>query len=117
MFFIDKVISTIVAQATKKGWKTATQEENVLKVLDKLGLKPDAPELNFKSVYAHTLIEYGIGKPEPILKFFRHNDIQSAFRESFEKNDLDILYLEAESFIEWNRIGDELRNINIDSRL
>lgn len=117
MFIIDKVISTIVAQAAKKGWKTATQEEKVLKVLDKVGLKPGAPALNFKSVYAHTLVVYGIGKPEPILEFFRHDDIQSAFRESFEKNDPNILHLEAESFIKWNRIGDELRKINLDPRL
>ena len=117
MFIIDKVISTIVDEAAKKGWKRATQEERVLNILDKVGLRPDAPEPDFDSVYAHTLVEYGIEKPKPILEFFRHEDIQSAFRESFEKNAPNILHLEAESFIEWNWIGDELREINLDPRL
>jgi predicted NACHT family NTPase/formylglycine-generating enzyme required for sulfatase activity len=117
MFIVDKVISTIVTQAAKKVWENATQEEKILKVLDQVGLKPGAPELNFKSVYAHTLVEYGIGKHEPILEFFRHDDIQRAFRESFEKNDPNILHLEAESLIEWNRIGDALRKIKIDPRI
>jgi predicted NACHT family NTPase/formylglycine-generating enzyme required for sulfatase activity len=116
MSIIDKVISTIIAQAAKTVWKTATQEEKVLKILDKVGLKPGAPEPDFDSVYAHTLVHYGVDKHEPILEFFRHKEIQRAFRESFEKNNRRILHLEAHSFLDWHRIGDELREKELDPR-
>ena len=114
---ITKTATEIVKKSTGKAWKSANKNEKVLKVLDALGLKPGTPDENFVSVYAYTLIEYGIEKPQPVLNFFRHEDIQKAFQQAFEKNQPSILHQEAEHLIEWNKIGDELREQNIDPRL
>jgi hypothetical protein len=72
---LGKVIEEIVRKSAEKAWKAATRNEKVLKVLNAVGLKPGTPEQNFESVYAHTLVEYGVEKPRPILSLFRHKDI------------------------------------------
>ena len=114
---LGKIIEEIVRKSAEKAWKAATRNEKLLKIRNAVGLKPGMPEQNFESVYAHTLVEYGIEKPEPILDFFRHNDIQRAFRMSFDQNDLSILSHEAEHLIKWNKIGDELRAQHLEPRL
>jgi len=113
----SKIIFEIVKRASGKAWKSLTRKEKVLKILDAVGIKPGKPDPNFESVYAHTLVEYGIEQPEPILNFFRHEDIRRAFQISFEKNDYSILNNEAASLVNWSRIGDELRDIDLDPRL
>jgi len=114
---IKEIISAIAHSASEKTWKGLTRKDKVLRILDAVCLKPGAPDPDFASIYAHTLVEYGIEKPAQILDFFRHEDIQGAFRASFEQNDFSILNKEAEYLIRWNRIGDELRERHIDPRL
>ncbi len=111
-----KAVEEILKKSAGKTWKSATRNDKVLKVLGALGLKSGTPDQNFKSVYAHTLVEYGIEKPQSVLNFFRHEDIRKAFQKAFEKNQPSILNQEAEHLIQWNRIGDELREQNIDPR-
>ena len=95
----------------------AKQQEGVLRVLAKLGFNLDAPLANeFDAVYAHTLVVYGIGKPKPILDFFRHQFIKDAFERSFEQRDLSILEEETENFLDWNEIGKELTKLDYDPR-
>ena len=114
---IANAVSKIVVMSGTKAWKAASRNEKVLKILKAVGLKPGVPEADFKSVYVHTLIEYGIEKLEPVLIFFRHEDIRKAFQKSFEKDDFSILSHEAEHLLDWNRIGDELRDNKLDPRL
>ncbi|MBI3802031.1 MAG: DUF4062 domain-containing protein, partial [Deltaproteobacteria bacterium] len=47
---------------------------------------------------------------------FREAEIRAAFRRSFDKDDPSLLESETERFLEWNRLGDELRAANIDPR-
>ena len=121
MPFIEKLLVTIIAtilkQSTEKTWRGLKRDDKVLKILDAAGLKPDGPDADFKSVYAHTLVEYGVDQPEAILNFFRHKQIMNAFETSYGKGDLSILNYEASNLIKWSRIGDELRESGIDWRL
>jgi len=111
-----KAVEEILKKSAGKTWKSATRNDKILKVLGDVGLKSGTPDQKFESVYAYTLVEYGIEKPQPVLNFFRHEDIRKAFQMAFEKNQHSILNQEAEHLIQWNRIGDELREQDIDPR-
>ncbi len=113
---LSMVIGAIVEMGVEGIWEKAKRREAVIRALKKLGLQPDAPPSDFDGVYAYTLVEYGVGKPKPILDFFRHEFIRDAFRQSFEKRDASILSEEAESLIEWHKIGDDLRRLDVDPR-
>jgi hypothetical protein len=87
----------------------AKRKEGVLRVLSKLGFSIDAPPANdFDGVYAYTLVIYGIDKPNPLLEFFRHQFIKSAFRQSFETRDPSYLEEESENFLDWFSTAKEL---------
>jgi len=79
---LTKIITEILKQSAKKVWKNSIRDDKVLKILDFAGLRPDGPKADFKSVYAYTLIEYGIDKPEPILHFFRNKEIMYHLNKS-----------------------------------
>ena len=113
----SKIISEIGKWTAKKAWRNSmTRKDKVLRILQSVGLRGE-PKPDFDSVYAHTLVQYGIEQPRLILDFFSHEDIQKAFKESFDKNDPAILHNEASALIEWNTIGDKLRNKRLDPRL
>ena len=113
---LSTVTGIILKMGVERALDKAKRREAVIATLQKVGLKPDAPPPDFASVYVYTLVEYGIGKPQPILDFFRHEFIRDAFRESFEKRDPTILNNEAESLIEWHKVGDDLRRLDVDPR-
>jgi len=113
---LGMVIGAIVERNVEGAWEKAKRHEAVIRVLQKVGLKPNDPPSDFAGVYAYTLVEYGVGKPKPILDFFRHEFIRDAFRQSFEKRDPSILNEEAERLIEWHKVGDDLRQMGIDPR-
>jgi predicted NACHT family NTPase len=113
---LSMVIGAIVEMGVDHAWEQTKRREAVIKVLNKIGLKPDVITADFNSVYAYTLVEYGVGKPKPILNFFRHEYIRNAFQQSFAQRDPSILNAEAESFIEWHEVGKELRHMDIDPR-
>ena len=113
---ITKVIWEIVKFSTEKALKTLKREEKVLRILNAFNLKSSKPKSDFKSVYAHTLVEYGIEKPKPILEFFRLPEIQEAFEEAFYQNNFTILIHKAASLTQWHMVGDKLRELNFDPR-
>jgi len=86
-----KAVEEILKKSAGKTWKSATRNDKILKVLGDVGLKSGTPDQKFESVYAYTLVEYGIEKPQPVLNFFRHEDIRKAFQMAFEKNQHSIL--------------------------
>lgn len=116
MIELSMVIGAIVEMGVEGVWQKAKRREIVIGVLKKLGLAPDRLPSDFDGVYAYTLVEYGVGKPKPILDFFRHEFIRNAFHQSFEQRDASILDDEAESLIEWHKVGDDLRRMDIDPR-
>ncbi|MBI5353455.1 MAG: ATP-binding protein [Chloroflexi bacterium] len=109
---IAAAFELIAGQGFELAKDKAKRSERILKILDAIGLKQDAPPANdFNGVYAYTLVVYGIDKPKPILEFFRHQFIKNAFRKSFETRDLSYLEEESESFIDWSPIAKELLSI------
>lgn len=116
MLQLSTVIGAIVDLGVEGIWEKAKRREAVIAVLKKIGLQPHTPPSDFDGVYAYTLVEYGVGKPKPILDFFRHEFIREAFRQSFENQDPSILNQEADGLIEWHTVGEDFRQMDVHPR-
>jgi predicted NACHT family NTPase len=113
---LEMIIGAIAEISVEGAWEKAKRREAVVRVLQRAGLKPDDPPSDFDGVYAYTLVEYGVGKPKPILDFFRHSFVRDAFRQSFEQRDPSVLHDEAGNLIEWHTVGEQLRVMDVDPR-
>ncbi|MDJ0716324.1 MAG: hypothetical protein QNJ54_19285 [Prochloraceae cyanobacterium] len=102
------VITKILPCAVPKIIDKAQRNEIVIQVLKNLNLDPAHPPKDFDGVYAYSLVEYGIDKPEPILKLFRQRDIKVHFWRSFSLDDTDAFVDKVLYSIESTRIGDEI---------
>ncbi len=91
------------------------RNETVIKLLKKFNLDPDHPPADFSGVYAYALVEYGVGKPKPILELFRQQEIQKIFRRALDQNNPSILLKEGEAFLDGYALGDEIRELGIDA--
>ncbi|MBD2015232.1 NACHT domain-containing protein [Microcoleus sp. FACHB-53] len=91
------------------------RNETVIKLLKKFNLDPDHPPSDFSGVYAYALVEYGVGKPKPILSLFRQQEIQKIFRKALDQNNPAILLKEGEAFLDGYALGDEIRELGIDA--
>ncbi|MDF5726055.1 MAG: NACHT domain-containing protein [Rhizonema sp. PD37] len=92
------------------------RSEIVIKLLKQFNLAPEHPPADFSGVYAYTLVEYGIGKPKPILELFRQEPIKKAFRKAFDHNNPSILLSEVDTFIDGYALGDQIKSLGIDVR-
>jgi hypothetical protein len=109
---IDIVIRAIKATGPL-ALRQAQKTEFVIKVLQKLKLNPAQPPKDFDGVYAYTLVEYGIAKSDNLLDFFREKEIQQAFWQTFHDNPQNFI-ADAENFLDWNILGDKIRDEKID---
>lgn len=94
---IDALLELAVQKPVEYGWNQALRKDRVLYVLDKVGLKPDEIPPEFDAVYAHTLVEWGAVKKAEEINFFRHAEVQKAFRRAFDSDD--------DSGFEWETEG------------
>ena len=92
------------------------RNENIIKILKKFNLDPEHPPADFDGVYAYALVEYGVGKPKPLLELFRQEEIKQTFRKAFDNNYPSILLSEVDAFIEAYALGDEIKRLRIDLR-
>lgn len=92
---LSMVISVILDVSKNSTTKKMDRSEVINRLFEHLKI-PREPANDFESVYTHTLIEYGVFKPEPVLNFFSNEFIREAFHQSFNKNDPSILENEAE---------------------
>jgi len=90
------------------------RNETVIKLLKQFKIDPEHPPGDFSGVYAYTLVEYGVGKPKPILELFRQQEIKAAFRKAFDHNNPSILLSEVDAFVDAYALGDEIKNLRID---
>ncbi len=90
------------------------RNETVIKLLKQFKIDPEHPPGDFSGVYAYTLVEYGVGKPKPILELFRQQEIKAAFRKAFDHNNPSILLSEVDAFVEAYAVGDEIKSLRID---
>lgn len=81
----------------------ALRKEAVLRALRAVRLNPTVPPQDFGSLYAHALIEYCLGRPEPVLAFFRNPYVLESFRRSFSEGDWAAFRAEAAEAVERNR--------------
>lgn len=92
------------------------RNETVIKLLQQFNLDPEHPPADFSGVYTYTLVEYGVGKPKPVLELFRKEEIKKAFRQAFDRNNASILLSEVDHFIDTYALGDEIKDLRIDLR-
>ncbi|MBW4586924.1 NACHT domain-containing protein [Aetokthonos hydrillicola Thurmond2011] len=116
MIEINQVLQAIKSlgkPATTLAINQAQRNETVIQVLKSLRLDPTQPPKDVDGVYAYTIVEYGVYKPEPILKLFREKDIKTAFWQAYTSNQPLGFLKEVEKFLDWNVLGDEIRAAEI----
>jgi hypothetical protein len=83
---IVKAITSIASPAASFALKQAQRNELVVKILKEVKLDPVQPPKDLDGVSVYALVEYGVGKPEPILKLFREKEIKKAFWDAYNFN-------------------------------
>jgi predicted NACHT family NTPase len=109
-----KIVTTLAGLAATPLKGKLERSERVINLLKQFGFQPDHPPADFSGVYAYTLVEYGIGKPQPVLELFRQDEIRQAFREAFEQNDPSILLRKGQDFIDGYALGDQIKEIGVE---
>lgn len=112
----ELVINAIIAIANPLIKEKIQRNETVIKLLQQLKLDPEHPPADFSGVYAYTLVEYGVGKPKPVLELFRQEAIKQAFRKAFDHNNPSILLSEIDAWLDAYALGDDIRGLGIDIR-
>jgi predicted NACHT family NTPase len=110
------LITTILGFGTAIAKDRLQRSELVIKLLKNLGLDPDHPPADFTAVYQYALVEYGVGKPKPVLDIFRQVEIQQIFRRALDQNNPAILLKEGEAFLAEHRLGDELQALGLNAQ-
>jgi predicted NACHT family NTPase len=113
---LAKLIDLIVGFASPVVQNKLQRSELVIKLLKQLNLDPDHPPADFTAVYQYTLVEYGIGKPKPVLEMFRQTEIQAIFRKALEQNNPSLLLKNGETFLAGHSLGDQIQALGIDAR-
>lgn len=88
---ITELIKKYAPQAIEFGLSQAKKNESVITILKEFGLNPTEIPDNVDVVYAHALVEYGVGKPkataEAVLSLLREHDIKNHFWGAYTSND------------------------------
>jgi predicted NACHT family NTPase len=113
---LTKLIDLIVGFAGPALQNKLQRSELVIKLLKQLNLDPDHPPADFTAVYQYTLVEYGIGKPKPVLEMFRQPEIQAIFRTALDQNNPSLLLKDGETFLATHRLGPQIQALGIDAR-
>ncbi|WP_375495782.1 pentapeptide repeat-containing protein [uncultured Nostoc sp.] len=112
----EQVINAIIAIANPFIKEKIRRNETVIKLLQQFKLDPEHPPADFSGVYAYSLVEYGVGKPKPVLELFRQEVIKQAFRKAFDHNNPSILLSEVDAWLDAYSLGDDIRSLGIDIR-
>ncbi|MGQ4649237.1 NACHT domain-containing protein [Lyngbya aestuarii] len=116
MIELGGLVDAILGFGTAIAKDKLQRNEIVIKLLKKLNLDPDHPPADFTAVYQYALVEYGIGKPKPVLEIFRQSEIQQIFRKALDRNNPAILLKEGEEFLAGHVLGDELQASGMSAR-
>ncbi|BAY87931.1 WD-40 repeat protein (plasmid) [Calothrix parasitica NIES-267] len=111
---LDLLFNAITGIAQPLIKEKVQRNETVIKLLKQFKIDPEHPPGDFGGVYAYTLVEYGVGKPKPILELFRQQQIKAAFRKAFEHNNPSILLSEVDAFVDAYALGDEIKDLRIN---
>lgn len=111
---ISTVIEIILGMTSEAIAKNLNRSETVLRALRQLGIDKEPATNDFDTIYAYSIVEYGIFKRESLLNLFRHQFIREAFRNAFYENKPDILQREVDDMLDWKREAGELGIISAD---
>ncbi|NET58546.1 MAG: NACHT domain-containing protein [Symploca sp. SIO2E6] len=112
MFGLDNLINLLFDSAKEN----LSRNARIIWLLKQLHLDPDHPPEDFTGVYQYALVEYGVGKPRPVLEIFRQTEIQQLFRSALEQNNPGMLLQKGEAFLAEHPLQTELQANNIDVR-
>ncbi|MBW4616902.1 MAG: NACHT domain-containing protein [Desmonostoc vinosum HA7617-LM4] len=113
---LDLVFNAITSIANPLIKEKILRSETVIKLLQQFHLDPEHPPADFSGVYAYALVEYGVGKPKPLLELFRQEAIKQAFRTALDHNNPSILLSEVDTFLDAYALGDDIRGLQLDVR-
>ncbi|QKQ73151.1 NACHT domain-containing protein [Nostoc sp. TCL240-02] len=113
---LDLVFNAITSIANPLIKEKILRSETVIKLLQQFHLDPEHPPADFSGVYAYALVEYGVGKPKPLLELFRQAAIKQAFRTALDHNNPSILLSEVDAFLDTYTLGDEISSLELDVR-
>jgi predicted NACHT family NTPase len=113
---LDLVFNAITSIANPLIKEKILRSETVIKLLQQFHLDPEHPPADFSGVYAYALVEYGVGKPKPLLELFRQKAIKQAFRTALDHNNPSILLSEVDAFLDTYTLGDDISSLELDVR-
>ncbi|MHC5599419.1 MAG: WD40 domain-containing protein [Nostoc sp.] len=113
---LDLVFNAITSIAKPLIKEKILRSETVIKLLQQFHLDPEHPPADFSGVYAYALVEYGVGKPKPLLELFRQKAIKQAFRTALDHNNPSILLSEVDAFLDTYTLGDDISSLELDVR-
>ncbi|MUG98832.1 NACHT domain-containing protein [Scytonema sp. UIC 10036] len=111
---LNAVISTIASITTSLTRDKIQRQKSVTSLLKRFNLDPDHPSTDFTSVYTYTLVEYGVGKPKPLLELFRQQEIQQAFRNGFDDNNPSRILNEVDKYLNEYALGDDIKALGLN---
>jgi hypothetical protein len=118
---VIKAIASLAASPLKYKLE---RNQIVIELRKRLNLYPDHPPADFTAVYQYALVEYSADKLveydddkiQLVLELFHQKEIIQGFRQAFEQNSQSILMREAKDFLDWNVLGDHIRESKVDIR-
>ncbi|PKO08707.1 MAG: hypothetical protein CVU40_13880 [Chloroflexi bacterium HGW-Chloroflexi-2] len=113
---LTTVITKILDIGIKQVIATGKRSESILRILKDLGFNPNNFPSDFDGLYVYSLVEYGVGKPRPVLEFFRNEHIKNSFKKSFDEDDISYLIEETDHLLEWHKVGGEFQKMDVDIR-
>lgn len=113
---LDLIVNELRRIATAHIRGRLEREEWVIRLLKQFKLDPEHPPADFSGVYKYALVEYGVGKPEPILELFRQSEMQQAFRQAFDQNNFLLLETISHQVVDSHTFGDQVKSLGIDLR-
>ena len=117
MLELGEIAAAIAKLALPIARKELSRNEAVVRLLKQLNLDPEHPGADFSTVYRYALVEYGVGKPEPVLEIFRRQEIQEIFRQALDRNDPALFAREGDRFLRQNEESiARLREVETDAR-
>jgi tetratricopeptide (TPR) repeat protein len=96
---LSLITGTLAQLGLDKGFRELGRQEAVIRARKKLKMPGEPERDNFASLYRHTLVEWGVFKPEPVLDFFRNDGIYTAFEAAYQTGDATILDEAAEGYV------------------
>ena len=113
---LSVITSKLAGMATEGAFKALSNSEAAIRARDRLHLPARPDKDNFGSLYRHTLVEWGVCKPQPVLDFFRDNRVIDAIDRYAKDGDADALAGDMAELANWAAEARLFEGLEIDPR-